>query len=845
MEVKYQLKELEQNYSIISGMGEQYLEMWKSLCMQYADILNQGPAQKSTAFTLHDFCNHCAGIYKLLQKMPLISLTQEELFILNVSVLLHDYSMSQENFNRKKHSDESAKLVQNMYGKDGIWDEVSLNHQEIIPLVLLAHSDTKDDDGKVLNMENAELTDSMQGNHINPVRAKYLAGVLRLADSLDITRERLGRRYSNQLPKLDCEDENQKESLRHWKRLRYFKNVEFKESKIYLTINDKFSFTKEDSKEEVLEQIKQVRVEVKDELDYLNKVVFSGYTIFALDVEFNKSQLFSKEELSNDNKSKIQIAETASEKSQEHNAPQEKELVINNNVTPTSLKQNCPSNEEIQSDNVNRVTDEKRCFPLEWGAVEIIDGKLEKKVTEYILKKHLIYSGHYRMNHSYCGKDWIDVRQILRDRNISFSIVDALAQDIRKLKDFSINNTIIVGVSMNGNIMASRIGFLLHVPFTYVLPTVNGERGSISERNVNLNNYSNIILVTGVISTCESIKQILKDEKINAKVKKIYTILYRSICENITNENLQFRKRIKAINAKFNADIILKRDCMLIKNNRCIAENLAAFNQVVDENGNWNHDLKLVYGNSNRIFLNVAIGCEANCSYCYLNDLVEKECGVWQYSVHDVLEHLKGMENFRLGKMGTILSLGCYSECWSENNKKTTQKLICVLAESENPIQMATKKQIVLEDLLDIDSHLKYEGQLTIYVSIPTVSHSEEYEAGTDCVTKRISNFSLQYRLKKIKFAIYIRPVLENVTINDIEHYQQLMTQYNLPCIVGDFLRKKTDGEWIANMVGEGHLEEEKVADVDFIMKELKQYGSVYRHSTELIEDMRNKKFAP
>ena len=47
----------------------------------------------------------------------------------------------------------------------------------------------------------------------------------------------------------------------------------------------------------------------------------------------------------------------------------------------------------------------------------------------------------------------------------------------------------------------------------------------------------------------------------------------------------------------------------------------------------------------------------------------------------------------KFGKNGTLISFGCYSECWDEKNKPQTIKLIKYFLEKGNQIQVATKNQ--------------------------------------------------------------------------------------------------------------------------------------------------------
>lgn len=94
-----------------------------TLVEHYGKILNQGPKQGITVYTSHNFDRHCSDLYRiismyLLQQQGIDQLSQEELYLLNISVLLHDISMCEGGyvngavtlFDRKIHSLQSAHM---------------------------------------------------------------------------------------------------------------------------------------------------------------------------------------------------------------------------------------------------------------------------------------------------------------------------------------------------------------------------------------------------------------------------------------------------------------------------------------------------------------------------------------------------------------------------------------------------------------------------------------------------------------------------------------------------------------------------------------------------------------
>jgi len=81
---------------------------------------------------------------------------------------------------------------------------------------------------------------------------------------------------------------------------------------------------------------------------------------------------------------------------------------------------------------------------------------------------------------------------------------------------------------------------------------------------------------------------------------------------------------------------------------------------------------------------------------------------------------------------------------------------------------------------------------------------------------------------------LYIKPVLENITITDIDLYIQTVKQYNIDAIVGELF---TTEEGIFAPISKGKLYyENKNNDYDSIVKELSLYCKIYRYSIEPIK---------
>ena len=203
---------------------------------------------------------------------------------------------------------------------------------------------------------------------------------------------------------------------------------------------------------------------------------------------------------------------------------------------------------------------------------------------------------------------------------------------------------------------------------------------------------------------------------------------------------------------------------------------------------------KCIYGTSERIFVNTAIGCNACCKYCYMPKLGHKKKEK-TISGEMAVQQVLNMTCFSPGKNGTVLSLGCYSECLDLQNMKETETVVQGLLPLGNRIQLATK-QIVTEHFLEIIKRYQmYDEQMHIYISMPTISLIEQLESRTALANQRITNIENCIR-HNIPVVLYIKPFLENITESDLEKYIKIVRKYRIPAVVGRYLYTEPNEIW-------------------------------------------------
>ena len=98
-------------------------------------------------------------------------------------------------------------------------------------------------------------------------------------------------------------------------------------------------------------------------------------------------------------------------------------------------------------------------------------------------------------------------------------------------------------------------------------------------------------------------------------------------------------------------------------------------------------DTGYLYSKDNkRIFINTCLGCTGKCSYCYLGKMGYDNKNIVG-EVKKAEELIKKVEEVGISK-DTLITLGCFSECWDNNNKIETIKLIRYFLQKENQIQL-------------------------------------------------------------------------------------------------------------------------------------------------------------
>lgn len=252
------------SFECYTHMSDNDKGCFNKLVEYYSPFLGNGKTENatSTRFTLHDFEHHCVDLFKYISEVILSKaaygengLSKRELYILNLSVLFHDVSLHLvDDCERDKHAQQSAEWLRKEHRdtRTAFADYCGLTEPEVDALcvIISAHSDEKNADGPT-GIYNPELEERYPTRY-GDIRVQLLAGILRLADELDITTLRVGdQRFETELKekaeeyakarskyqtttdfdiKKSIENEMERlkskaESYKHWEKLHYFEEI--------------------------------------------------------------------------------------------------------------------------------------------------------------------------------------------------------------------------------------------------------------------------------------------------------------------------------------------------------------------------------------------------------------------------------------------------------------------------------------------------------------------------------------------------------------------------------------------------------------------------------------------
>lgn len=239
---------------------------------------------------------------------------------------------------------------------------------------------------------------------------------------------------------------------------------------------------------------------------------------------------------------------------------------------------------------------------------------------------------------------------------------------------------------------------------------------------------------------------------------------------------------------------------------------------------------------NSRVFINTSLGCTGKCQYCYLGKIGYSNLKIVS-KIKKAQELIEELNNSIQIDEDTLITLGCFSECLDENNKGETLNILKYFLKKGNQIQLSTKKYVDIKYFKEIKNLISYKGQLVIFVSSATISKAKYYENGTDMPKDRFKNFNIIKELD-IPTVLYLKPILKDITIKDIELYKKLIIEKEIKdIVVGSIFSEKENLESV-HFLDNKTLFYNPISDEEKIKNELSMLDNVriFSRSSEVMK---------
>ncbi len=188
-----------------------------------------------------------------------------------------------------------------------------------------------------------------------------------------------------------------------------------------------------------------------------------------------------------------------------------------------------------------------------------------------------------------------------------------------------------------------------------------------------------------------------------------------------------------------------------------------------------------------RFFISPVLGCSAHCSYCYIySEGFGSNVCKNPLSIGRLISWLESHERFRLGRKGSILSVGAWGDPFApEVSVEVTLELIRQLSALGNPIQLITKYPIT-EDVLDALAKVSlYRGHLLFSTSIVSITNWQSIDPKVSSPENRLKMLA-RMENRQIPTNLMIKPFLRGITdIDTVIFKRELMLNRVTSCVVG------------------------------------------------------------
>jgi len=557
-------------------MSAENYKLWERIMQAYKPILNKSPILSDIAFTPHDFKHHCINIYKIASELifpdtayAYFTKKTDELLAFNIAVIVHDISMTDLNCDRSQHQLLSIEMIQKDYesGKHAI-SEISSSVFELVKDLIRAHSDIKKG-----NKENTLRTIYDEYSSTNPERV-ILCAAFRLADEMDITSDRIDMPGFAALKKFLDDNRAIIENIEgeYGSVAGFISKLSDNHSEFSnfdeISHKRKVSLAKDSFKHwDFCNYVK--RIQFEGTLDDTLVVICSKDKISELGDEENILTMLYSEQKSLEQKINGQINGILSDL--------QKADMVRKFMRPVKSIKFMIGKEYLSTmvESVLTGKPDSSVYQIEDTLINkniyLLKSELTEELKSWILDNKLLDSGHFRLNDKICSRDWILIDEIIQDKDKFDKIAMYFYHHIvEKYKD-KIDKLYIIGLDFNGMLLASKLGFLLNVPFTYIVPKHSESYHGINDVSPELLADKSIVVIYDVLIDMTMFNENIElFAKAGREVLGIYSIFFR---EKVGRDILSSDYTIYTFNNHFDIEIINNINCKYRGTESCIRKN--------------------------------------------------------------------------------------------------------------------------------------------------------------------------------------------------------------------------------------------------------------------------------
>ncbi len=179
----------------------------------------------------------------------------------------------------------------------------------------------------------------------------------------------------------------------------------------------------------------------------------------------------------------------------------------------------------------------------------------------------------------------------------------------------------------------------------------------------------------------------------------------------------------------------------------------------------------VVWGDG-RVFVTPAAGCPARCEFCYLAAVGLDRPPAWVAPAQFVSPRSVTTDRrFRPGREGTVISLGCLSECLARHAFARTLQFLEGVAGVQNPVQVATRWALQGHELSRLVLALK-TCRGVVFHSLSEIGE-RRLELGTPSWRRRLQ-FMRQLAAAGVPSVLYVKPYLPGRPLGFVERIAAL-----------------------------------------------------------------------